>query len=690
MKMYSIRVRIIIAVLGSAIIIASLIGLISLSRSSKLIQKEAEDKLSSMAESVANSLNVSLSSTEESVKSMGYSVRAIADLNQLNNPEYLKKYTSNVNAIVKVFTAHVPNIMDAYIVLNPDVVSESFENLYVLQDGTPTEVHVFKKEDFNPSNAALSWYYNPIKEHKGIWSEPYVDPSLNVKMITYSMPIYEGETLLGVAGMDINFDVFQKQITSIKAYKTGYAFLTNSALDVLVHKKWVNNENLMTVENGTLRNLAQTMQQKRSSVVEYKLDGVKKILSFVHLSNDQIICIAAPETEILQGVTTLRNIIVGLIVSGIIIALFIAFFVSSRITRSILKVTELVDKTSHLDLIQDRNYDLLLLNKDETGAIARSVAEMRETLRSIIHSVDTNTQQILNQAQNLAAATNETSVATEQVSNTVQEMAGNASIQAGKAQESSAKLAILSADIDNIAQSSELMKRYATDASNLNQEGRKALDALVVKMNENNDIATKVGVSVHTLSNKSGSVTQIVDTIQSIANQTNLLALNAAIEAARAGEAGRGFAVVAEEIRKLAEQTSRSTEEISNIVNEIETDIATTQSQMTIAGGIVSQANHEIEVTFHAFETISVAINQLIEQVQQLATGINSIKNSKEGIVSNMQEISSISQETAASTQQISASIEEEAITLEDISLAADNLKLIVEELNTVLKHFKV
>jgi methyl-accepting chemotaxis protein len=124
---------------------------------------------------------------------------------------------------------------------------------------------------------------------------------------------------------------------------------------------------------------------------------------------------------------------------------------------------------------------------------------------------------------------------------------------------------------------------------------------------------------LHQLQDSSAAITRIVGVIESLAEQTNLLALNAAIEAARAGEAGRGFAVVADEVRKLADSTSRSTGEIETIVKSIGSQVQLAVADMQQVEDSVATSVNNINQAGESVQTIS----QQAEEVVKLVGGVS-------------------------------------------------------------------
>ena len=224
----------------------------------------------------------------------------------------------------------------------------------------------------------------------------------------------------------------------------------------------------------------------------------------------------------------------------------------------------------------------------------------------------------------------------------------------------------MSATSGDIAQNCQMAADGAKRASQSAQNGTVVVDATIAVMGQIADKVQESAKTVERLGIRSEQIGAIIGTIEDIADQTNLLALNAAIEAARAGEQGRGFAVVADEVRALAERTTRATREIGEMIKAIQSETKGAVAAMEQGVQQVESGTIEASKSGAALREILEQINDVAMQVNQIATAAEEQTATTSEISSNMQQITEVvrrtsngAHESAAAAAQLSGNAEE-------------------------------
>lgn len=355
-----------------------------------------------------------------------------------------------------------------------------------------------------------------------------------------------------------------------------------------------------------------------------------------------------------------------------------------------MKVTELINITAKLDLVDDKSFDYLLDNKDETGIMASSVANLRKELVNIIHQLQEDSG-TLNQASDTMTSVASTGIESiENVGEAVNEFAKGAQEQARDAQTAAEQMQGLAAEIVESSERSTVIRELSGDINKQNQQGVELVGNLVEKFEITTTSTSALNENVQTLSALSAQITDITNTIQSIAEQTNLLALNAAIEAARAGEAGRGFAVVADEIRQLAEQTTRSTTEIETIIESILSEIHVTEGNMSSSKEAVQVSSDVMGNVQQAFENISTAMEKSFGELATLSQSLAEVDENKNKTIDSIEGISSITEENAASSEEIAATMDSQSDLMRDLNAQSEEVKQISSRLSEIINRFQL
>jgi methyl-accepting chemotaxis protein len=266
------------------------------------------------------------------------------------------------------------------------------------------------------------------------------------------------------------------------------------------------------------------------------------------------------------------------------------------------------------------------------GAVVFLHRDLKRGLTKAIGSLGSTTARLLQVASQVASATAQTAAATNETSATVEEVRQTAQLAQEKA-----------AEVSELAESVVETSKYSEQSASKNRAHFEQLESDM-------DV---VAQAIERLDSEVQSVSEIITTVNDLAEQSNLLSVNAAIEAAKAGEHGKGFTVVATEVKNMAEQSKQAVARVRAVLTEIQgasTQVgrAAEQGRVTVGLGhseaenAVGNAGKRVVVATKAAEStaeIAASSRQQLAGMDQITQAVLSIAEAGKQSVASARQV---------------------------------------------------
>ena len=384
--MKSIQTKFILLILAAVLLSSAIVGGAGMLHAQRVVDADAAQIMNLLCSEQAGAIDALLSRVEQSVSALSsFSMDQLDDIDALKtDPAYLDAYTKTLQSVFITAANNTDGAVAVYARFNPDFApptsglfwskssrSGAFEEL------TPTDFSRYSPSDLEH----VGWYYIPAKTGKPTWMTPYVNQNINVRMISYVIPLYGNGEILGVVGMDIDFDLITDVVSKMHAYQTGYAFLADESGNIMYHDGLAFGISMGNADKSLIPVVSELENASSGNTLfPYLWKGESTQMAFRSLSNGMRLVLTAPTREIDEAKNSLLVQITMSTLGIAGIAVLMTILVSRRIVRPLKELNEAAQKIADGDL----SISLEPKTKDEVGMLTTSFQQTAAHLQEYI------------------------------------------------------------------------------------------------------------------------------------------------------------------------------------------------------------------------------------------------------------------------------------------------------------------
>lgn len=388
--MKSIRAKIMWLLFGSVLIASLIIGTVGTILTSGVIEKSSTENMNLLCKTNAGEVDILLAKIEDSVDTLSHNaVSELSDIAMLKNDSLRAAYSANLEKSALHHIESIEGAVAIYLRYSDSYIGKSDGFFYVKNKDTQkfenqplTDISLYAEDDIEH----VGWWHIPTKRKTATWVEAYYNANIDHDIISYVVPLYENEELIGVIGADISTEYIEMLVKEISIFSSGKAAVLKSDGTVVYHPNFERGHLIGAGDpgfNGVVEKLSK--EERTGELIKYKLDGVEKRIASSKLRNGMLMVCFAPVSEIYREQHMLSFLIFVCTFIVIILASIGAFFVSRAFANPIKKLNEAAKHLTDGEFDLDIQTDL----HDEIGELASTFIETRKTLQHQIYLLDT-------------------------------------------------------------------------------------------------------------------------------------------------------------------------------------------------------------------------------------------------------------------------------------------------------------